>query len=368
MPISPAPSIKARFKYALAREGDTKAFCLDVNTELPGCGITAIYGSSGSGKTTLLRCIAGLERAELGLCFVNGMPWQDERVFEPVHQRPLGFVFQESSLFEHLTAEGNLQYAVKRSAGKFRGIVYGHVITVMGLSGLLERYPHELSGGERQRVAIARALLAQPQLLLMDEPLASLDRLRKREILPYLEHLRTAFDVPIIYVSHSLEEVTRLADHVVLLEAGSVIAQGSVTDVFSRLDVALWLDEDMAVVLQGRVVERDVRWHLMRIQYSGGSIWLRDSRAALNQPVRVRIHAKDVSLALTKHDDSSIVNRLEVRVVDIAQDQDEAMALVRLLSGDEYLMARITRRSVKQLGLKVGVPVWAQVKSAAMLS
>ena len=365
---SSASSIQARFKFDLIRPGNEVAFSFDVDLKLPGVGITAIFGPSGSGKTTLLRCLAGLERARRGDCVVNGVPWQDENVFTPVHRRPLGVVFQESSLFAHLTAQGNLQYAVSRSAGKGQGVVYEQVVQVMGLGGLLQRYPHQLSGGERQRVAIARALLTQPQLLLMDEPLASLDKARKQEVLPYLEHIRTAFKVPILYVSHSLEEVTRLADHVVLMAAGRVIAQGDLTAVFSRLDVALWLEEDTAVVLQAQVVERDAQWHLMCVRYSGGVLWLRDNGVAIDQPVRIRVHARDVSLALTKHEDSSIVNRLEVEVVEVVQDRDEAMALVRLLSGDVFLMARITRRSLQQLGLDVGSVVWAQVKSAAMLS
>ena len=367
MSLSAQSSMQARFKFEVTRDNDEAAFFFDVDIMLPGQGITAIFGPSGSGKTTLLRCISGLERSSEGVCVVNGITWQSKSVFTPVHRRPLGVVFQESSLFAHLTAEGNLQYAVRRSS-KGQGIVFEQVIQVMGIAALLQRYPHQLSGGERQRVAIARALLTQPQLLLMDEPLASLDKARKQEVLPYLEHIRTAFEVPILYVSHSLEEVTRLADHVVLMDSGRVIAQGGVTDVFSRLDTALWLEEDTAVVLQAQVVERDNSWHLMRVRYSGGDLWLRDNGTALDQWVRVRVHAKDVSLALTKHEDSSIVNRLEVKIVEVGQDHDEAMALVRLLSGDVFLMARITRRSLQQLGLMVGAVVWAQVKSAAMLS
>ena len=365
--LLPQSSIHARFKHCPQQAHAGAAFCLDVDITLPSAGVTAIFGPSGSGKTTLLRCIAGLEVVSQGECTVNGESWQSQANRMPVHRRAIGFVFQEASLFAHLTAQANLQYAIKRAASKTRAVDYEQVVDVMALSPLLARYPHELSGGERQRVAIARALLAQPRLLLMDEPLASLDRARKQEILPYLEHLRAVFNVPIIYVTHSLEEVARLADQVVLMEQGKVVSQGDVADVFSRLDVALWLNDDMAVVLKGVVVERDAQWHLMRVQYSGGHLWLRDSGAALSQTVRIRIHAKDVSLTLAEHQDTSIANRLNTQVVDIVGDQDEAMSLIRLASGSDYLMARVTKRSVEQLGLKVGMSVWAQVKSAAMV-
>ena len=210
---------------------------LDIDTRIPAKGVTAIYGHSGSGKTSLLRCIAGLEKAPNGSLAIHKddwqATWQDSNIFLPVHKRPIGYVFQEASLFAHLNAEKNLRYAIKRADKKVTQEFYQRVIAVMGINDILERYPNQLSGGERQRIAIARALLIQPRLLLMDEPLAALDHQRKQEILPYLEKLQQSFDIPILYVSHSMDEVARLADHIVVLDQGKVIAEGKLTDVFS---------------------------------------------------------------------------------------------------------------------------------------
>ena len=205
--------IQAQFKLSYS------GFALDVDLALPGRGISAIYGASGSGKTSLLRCIAGLDRAVGQLC-VNGEVWQDESHFLPPHQRSLGYVFQEASLFAHLTVRGNLDYGLNRLAPAQRKVSLDHALDLLGIAHLMERKPEGLSGGERQRVAIARALLTSPRLLLMDEPLAALDLPRKREILPYLERLHTELDIPLLYVSHSPDELARLADHLVVLELG----------------------------------------------------------------------------------------------------------------------------------------------------
>lgn len=359
-------AIHARFQ--LRYPGSTVAtFALDVDLTAPGNGITAIFGPSGSGKTTLLRCIAGLEMPDEGHLTVNGDTWQSPAAFTPTHKRALGYVFQEASLFPHLTAKGNLHYAVKRSGAVLTTEMYDRVMAVMGIAPVLHRYPDQLSGGERQRVAIARALLIQPRLLLMDEPLASLDAARKQEILPYLERLRSAFDIPMLYVSHSMDEVARLADHAVVLDHGQIVAQGNVADVFSRLDLPLPGGEDAGVILAGRVVERDAQWQLMRVAFAGGGeLWVRDGGDALNQTVRLRVLARDVSLALAPHDDSSILNRLPVEVVEI-NGADEAMAFIRLKAGGEYLIAQVTRRSVAHLQLAPGKAVWAQIKSVAIV-
>ncbi|WDE09348.1 molybdenum ABC transporter ATP-binding protein [Thalassomonas viridans] len=357
-------------RFRLSYPGDkTAAFALDVEAAVPGNGITAIFGHSGSGKTTFLRCVAGLEKPELGELQVKGDIWQSRSVFKPTHKRPLGYVFQESSLFPHLTAKANLDYAIKRSGLPFSSQLYERVLSVMGISQVLPRYPAQLSGGERQRVAIARALLIQPSLLLMDEPLASLDSARKQEILPYLERLRSGFDIPIFYVSHSIDEVAHLADHILVLEQGRLAAQGSLTEVFSRIDLPVRFGEETGVIITGQVAERDSRWHLVRVAFDGGELWVRDGGDALKQSVRIRVLARDVSLALASHQDTSIVNRLESEVVEISRDQDEAMALVRLRlkCGSEYLIARLTQKSVHQLQLQPGKRVWAQIKSVAVV-
>lgn len=356
----------ARFLQRYAGS-DEEAFTLDVDLNIAGQGVTAIFGTSGSGKTTFLRCVAGLLKANEGRLQVNGEIWQDEKVFLPTHRRPLAYVFQEASLFPHLSAAGNLAYAIKRSPAVPDAELYERVLATMGIEAILQRYPAQLSGGERQRVAIARALLVQPRLLLMDEPLASLDNARKREILPYLERMHAAFDLPILYVSHAVNEVARLADTMVVLEGGKVIAQGKLNEVLSRIDSSVDFEEETGVVLQAQVVERDPRWHLARAVFDGGELWVRDSGHAVGQTLRIRVLAKDVSLALAPHEDSSILNRVAVEVNEISLDQDEAMALLRLQAGAEYLLARLTRRSVEHLQLVPGKKVWAQVKSVAIV-
>ena len=340
---------------------------LDVNLTLPGRGITAIFGHSGSGKTTLLRCIAGLKKLAQGNLSVNDVIWQNQSTFTPTHKRPLGYVFQEASLFPHLTAQGNLNYAIKRADEKISDEDYQRVIETMGIETILQQYPQQLSGGQRQRVAIARALLIQPQLLLMDEPLASLDNARKQEILPYLERLRSSFDIPIFYVSHSMDEVARLADHAVVLDEGKVIAQGSLSEVFTRLDLPLGFSDETGAILQGEVVERDEQWHLAKVAVAGGDFWVRDGSDKIGQQVRIRVQARDVSLALSDHDDSSILNRLKAEVIEICATQDEAMALVRLKVGKDIIVARLTQRSLNELNVQCGQQLFAQIKSAAII-
>lgn len=363
-----AQILQTRFRLSNQQDQDY----LDVDCQLPSQGITAIFGHSGSGKTSLLRCIAGLEKAVNGQLIFNGETWQNESLFLATHQRPIGYVFQEASLFTHLSAEKNLAYAVKRCKDKISPDFYQKVIQVMGIGTLLKRMPNQLSGGEQQRVSIARALLIQPRLLLMDEPLAALDEERKQEILPYLEKLHQEFDFPILYVSHSMDEVARLADHILVLDQGKIIAEGPLTQVFSRIDLPKRLEQEIGVILEGKVIEKDTQWHLMRVAFSAGSdspaeIWLSDSGESINQEVRIRILAKDVSLALSNHNDMSIVNRLQVQVTDINSDQDKGMSLVRLAMGENFLVAKLTEKSTHHLKLKLGMSIWAQIKSVAIV-
>lgn len=365
-------TITARFLLA-HRAPRRGGFSLDVDLTLPGRGVTAVFGHSGSGKTTLLRCMAGLQRAPEARLIVKGQVWQDADTFMPTHKRPLGYVFQEASLFSHLTAEGNLNYALKRAGTMRNPVTLEQAVSLLAIGSLLNQYPSQLSGGERQRVAIARALLINPSLLLMDEPLASLDLARKQEILPYLERLRSELNIPILYVSHSVDEVARLADHLVVLEGGKVVADGKPNDVLARVDLPIRLGEDVGVVVAAQVTERDSAWHLVRVTFEGGALWVRDGGDALGQAVRIRIQARDVSLALAPHGDTSILNLLKGTVVEVANDVDPAMSLVRLHigsspnTGSSPIVARITRRSVSTLQLTPGQTVWAQIKSVAII-
>ncbi|MCR6652407.1 MAG: molybdenum ABC transporter ATP-binding protein [Cellvibrionaceae bacterium] len=360
--------IRARFLLRRPAPRGRQAFVLDVDVTLPGRGVTAIFGQSGSGKSTFLRCIAGLERPEPGELEVLGERWQSARLFLPAHRRPLGYVFQEASLFPHLSAQGNLDYAKRRAdVREDSQFTQDQVVELLGIGHCLQQLPHELSGGERQRVAIARALLIQPRLLLMDEPMASLDDQRKAEILPYLERLRDEIALPILYVSHSVAEVSRLAHHLVVLDQGAVKTQGPLTQVLAGIDPPLPLGEDSGVVLEATVAARDPRWHLVRVRFAGGELWVRDEGDVVGQPVRVRILARDISLTLQEQRDSSIANRIQGEVIALAEDTHPAMCLVQLQIGPSTLLARITQRSADQLDITPGRCVWVQIKSVALV-
>ena len=359
--MSAATGLHARFDVAF----DSR-FSLKVDLELPDRGISAIYGASGSGKTTLLRCIAGLHRSDDGFLKLNDTVWQNDRQFIPTHQRSLAYVFQEASLFSHLNVEGNLNFAWRRSRDKDSRYLQ-QVISLMGIEPLLARSTGSLSGGERQRVAIARALLARPRLLLLDEPLAALDTGRREEILPYLERLHEEFSAPVLYVSHSLDEIARLADQLVVMEAGRIVANDALGKVLTRTDIALSQRDEAGVVLEACVLERDEHWHLIRVEFSGGSLWIRDNGDHLGKNLRIRVLARDVSLALDEPGATSIVNRLPAKVEAISETADSAMALVTLVLGETRILARLTRRSVHTLELQPGKTVWAQLKSVAVL-
>ncbi len=348
---------------------DFPAFVLDVDLKLPGHGVSALFGPSGSGKTTCLRAIAGLERAARGRIAVGEEIWQDDAqgIFLPTHLRPLGYVFQDAALFPHLSVRENLDYGRKRIAAAQRRIQPEAIVELLGIGGLLERRPENLSGGEKSRVAMARALLASPRLLLLDEPLAALDHDRKQEILPYLERLHRELDMPILYVSHSPDEVARLADYLVVIENGAAVAAGALGETLARLDLPIRLGEDTGVVIDARIAERDAAWHLARVEFAGGSLWARDAGHAVGRRVRVRILARDVSVALEKTAQTSIQNILPASVVALGDDTHPAQTLVRLQAGEAPLIARLTRRAAAQLELRPGLALWAQVKAVALI-
>ena len=342
-------------------------FSLAVDVCLPSRGVTALFGPSGCGKTTLLRCIAGLTRAARGRLFVDGEPWQDDDHFLPTHRRPLGYVFQDANLFPHLSVRRNLENGRSRVPETARAQSVERVVELLGIARLLQREPGTLSGGERQRVAIARALLTSPRLLLLDEPLAALDVARKQEFLPYLERLRDELEIPVIYVSHAPDEVARLADHLVVLDAGRIVAAGPLAETLSRVDLPIRLGEDAGVVLEATVAEIDECWSLDRVEFGGGSLWVRSCGHLSGKRVRVRILARDVSIALERCEGMSIMNCLPARVLELAGEWHPALALVRLQVGETTIVARVTRRSAAALGLVAGKAVWAQIKAVAVI-
>ena len=357
------------------------AFRLEALGELPPAGISVLFGSSGSGKTTLLRCLAGLEaqaRGHLRLNLPTGAQiWQEEAkvgvpaVFVPPHLRGVGLVFQEASLFPHLSVAGNLAYASRRVPASERRFSQAQVVELLDIGSLLARRTPQLSGGERQRVAIARALLTSPRLLLLDEPLSALDHRRRLEILPYLERLPRELDMPMVYVSHAIEEVVRLADHLLLLESGRVLAAGGVSATLGRLDLPATFADEASVVLHAKLGQLDAAEHLARLDFVGGSLWLPAAPELATRPLgsacRLRIQARDVSIALSEQRDSSILNRLPAVLQDYAPATLAGQVLVRCRVADVLITARITQRSFAALGLQVGSPVWLQIKAASLV-
>ncbi|MBV7527295.1 MULTISPECIES: molybdenum ABC transporter ATP-binding protein [Pseudomonas] len=347
-------------------------FALDVDLQVPGRGVTALYGHSGSGKTTCLRCIAGLERADQGFVQVNDEIWQDSdnRIFVAPHKRALGYVFQEASLFPHLSVLANLAFGLKRIPKPQRRVDMAHATELLGISHLLDRHPQHLSGGERQRVGIARALLTSPKLLLMDEPLAALDAQRKGEILPYLQRLHDELDIPVLYVSHSQDEVARLADHIVLLSNGKALASGPIGQTLARLDLPLAMGDDAGVVIEGRVSAYDADYQLLSLQLPDTTLNIRVPHTPLDagQALRCKVQARDVSLSLDNTGQSSILNRLPVTVVSEMSADNAAHVLIRLDAAGTPLLARITRYSRDQLNIHPGQPLWAQIKAVAVLA
>ena len=356
-------NIEARFHLSYP------GFTLETDLQLPAKGITALFGHSGSGKTTLLRCIAGLERAPHGFLRVNGKLWQhsEQHFFLPTHQRPLGYVFQEASLFPHLNVRKNLEYGQKRIPASERRIALEQALGLLGIEHLLERMPDRLSGGERQRVAIARALAVSPQVLMMDEPLAALDLQRKQEILPYLSRLHNELAMPILYVTHSPQEVTQLADHLVVLDAGRVAASGPIAEALTQLDSPMAQSKQASSILQVQVCGHEPEFHLTQVQFAGGLLSLPYQQvAAIGTALRLRVYARDVSLTLQQAEQTSILNVLPASITGMAHDR-EGRTMIRLNLGGVPLLAHITQKSAVQLGFQKGMSVFAQIKATAIL-
>ncbi len=353
-------TIEARFRI------EQGGFVLDVDLTFPARGVTALFGPSGCGKTTLLRAIAGLERDPNGLCRVGDALWQTGGRFLPPHRRSLGFVFQETSLFPHLSVRRNLEYGLKRVPEDRRRVTFDEATELLGVEDLLERRPQGLSGGERQRVAIARALLTSPSLLLMDEPLAALDRTSKREILPYLEQLRDELAMPVLYVSHAPDEVARLADHLVLLNAGRVRAVGPIGELLTRLDLAREQGAEAEAIIEARVAGHDETFHLSYLDFAGGRFSVARHTLAVGRDTRLRVLARDVSITLQPQSGTSILNIFPA-VVDELAETGPAQVLVRLDVAGVPLLASITRKSASVLTLTPGKRVYAQIKAVALL-
>ncbi len=364
-PGAAPPSIDAAFRGRLGK------FELDARFRVPATGITGLLGPSGCGKTSVLRCIAGLLRVRDGRCVVDGDVWQERETFRPPHQRPIGYVFQEASLFPHLSVRKNLLYGAPRGTGGGAAnvIAMDEAIELLGIAPLLERAPLNLSGGERQRVAIGRALLSQPSLLLMDEPLSALDRLTKDEILPFLERLHARLALPVLYVTHDMSEIERLADHLVLMRKGTVVAAGPLGALQSDPTLPLAVTREAAVSFEGTVDAYDAAYGILTLRVKGGRLLVPAEPAEVGSGRRLRIAAGDVSLAETAPQDSTILNALPARIVShTAAGAYETLVVLGLGSDGtgERLLSRITRRSWERLGFADGKMVSAQVKGVSL--
>jgi molybdate transport system ATP-binding protein len=357
-----------RGRIDTAFRGRLGRFVLDASLSVPATGVTAIFGPSGCGKTTIARCIAGLQRLSDGFCAIDGEIWQDGMAFRPAHRRPVGYVFQEPSLFPHLSVRGNLLYGAPKAAAMSIG--FDEVVELLGLSALLDRSPHHLSGGERQRVAIGRALLSQPRLLLMDEPLAALDRTTKNEILPFLERLHERLSLPVLYISHDMAEIERFADHLVLMERGRVVGAGPLHVLQSDPALPLANSRDAAVSIDGVTEAHDEPYGLLTLAVDGGLLHVPSHRVAIGARQRLRIAASDVSIVRKWPSESSILNILPARIIAQSPLGAGEITVVLALGSDgtgASILSHITRRSRDLLGLSEGMDVFAQVKGVSLV-
>ena len=356
--------LKANFNVELPN------FQLRADLDLPSKGVTAVFGPSGSGKTTLLRCLAGLERPPTGFMQFEDTVWQDKQhtTFTPPHQRSVGYVFQDPRLFPHLSVKSNLRYGFTRTRASKRYISWDQVIDLLDLQPLLHRRTHRLSGGEQRRVAIGRAVLASPRLLLMDEPLVGLDAQRKREIIPLIQQLRDEFRVPIVYVTHAMNEVLQLATTLVLMEDGKTVASGPLNEIFSRLDLDQYLNQDtIGAILETRVEAHEPEFALTRIGFNGRHLLIPQQPLSIGQPLRVHVLSRDVSIIVgTPPQYSSVLNIFDATVVEIGTMSHDRHSVDIKLDIGCPLLARITRKSMATLNLTSGQHVYANVKAVAL--
>ena len=343
-------------------------FTLEADLECATSGIIAFFGRSGAGKTTLVNLLAGLLRPDHGRIAINGTVLFDSEqgIDLPPEKRRIGYVFQEGRLFPHLSVRGNLVYGLKRLPAEERRLDLDQIVGLLGLERLIDRRPAKLSGGEKQRVALGRALLANPRLLLMDEPLASLDQPRKDEVLPFIERLRDEFDTPIVYVSHAMQEIVRLADTLVLISDGRIIASGTLEDLTSRLDLRpLTGRYEAGAVIEASVLRHAPEAGITELAFRGGSLRVPHLDLPPGTPLRVRIRARDVALALEPPEKTSFLNILQGHIAEISEDEGPLTDILVNLGGAS-LWARITTLSQHQLGLMPGQPVFALVKAVAI--
>jgi molybdate transport system ATP-binding protein len=343
------------------------SFRLNVRFELPTPGVVALFGPSGCGKSTTINLIAGLVEADRGEVTLDDTVLLDTRrnIHVAAERRRIGYVFQDSKLFPHLSVAANLRYAQKRAIGT-PYVSLQAVTSLLGLAPLMQRRTHRLSGGERQRVAIGRALLTQPRLLLLDEPLASLDRERREELLPYLESLRDQLAIPMVYVSHDFDEVLRLATHIVLMESGSVIAQGSIGKMsLDRRLRALIGPEAVGAIIDGEVLGEDAASGMSRVRVGNGELKVQACGMAAGATVRVQLLARDIIVSTQMPQHLSVRNNLRGFITAVSGD-DAHTDLIAIDIGGTDVLARVTKAATRELALRPGMAAWALVKSVSL--
>ena len=342
-------------------------FSLSVDTAFSLQGITGVYGPSGAGKTSLLRCIAGLEVADKSLVTLGDAVLADsgKNLHLPVEKRRIATVFQEPRLFPHLNVERNLRYGQQRAGAKAGRQSFEHVIEMLGLEALLEQASGKLSGGEAQRVAIGRALLSAPELLLMDEPLASIDDARKQDLLPYLDRLHHDGGVPMIYVSHNIDEICRLCDELAVMDSGRIVTHGDLQSVLLQTELPILGGREASAVVRGTVRSVDTASELAAIAVGDLQLLVAGETRAAGASVILRIRANDVSVCLDRPQRTSILNVLQVKI-EYLQEESGGTVLLHLLAGDVALLARLSRKSCRDLSLQPGMDLYAQVKSISI--
>ncbi|MEN3791549.1 molybdenum ABC transporter ATP-binding protein [Fulvimarina sp. MAC3] len=352
----------------VALKGRLGDFSLDVAFEAAGTGVTAIFGRSGSGKTSVLRAIAGLERFE-GRIVVGADIWQDEKTFRPPHKRAAGYVFQEASLFPHLSVRKNLAFGARRTSAGLDDAGFDQVVALLGLEPLLHRDTAKLSGGERQRVAMGRAILSQPKILLMDEPLSGLDQEAKNAILPFVEALHASLGIPVLFVSHDMTEVERLADDIIVLERGRIARAGPLREVLVDRDFGFATDRDAAAILSAAVTSYDKEDGIAELDLGGQTVFVALEEApVIGTRRRLRIEASDVSLTRDRTAASTILNRLDVTIRGI-ENSGRAHVAILLALGDgktSAFVASVSKRSASRMDLKTGERLTAQIKSVSL--
>jgi molybdate transport system ATP-binding protein len=344
---------------------ESAEFRLQVKFSIPERGILGVFGHSGSGKTTLLRCVAGLEKKVQGSIELGNEVWLDESRNLSSQQRNVGYVFQDDRLFPHLTVSENLEYGVRRSSDNIDPLDRDHLHQLLNIGHLQNRMPSQLSGGEAQRVAIGRALLKKPKILLLDEPLSSLDWKRKQEILPYLGKLHEELSIPMLYVSHSLDEVSFLCDHMLVMEQGDIRFKGSIQDSLVSPGSPLATAENAAAILDGNVSKQEKEFQISTVHTKNGNAIQVPGILPIGQRVRLRTRATDISLSKTAASDSSILNILEGVIVEIVEQQ-QSHVLLQVDVNQDILLVRLTNKSYRLLGFGLQQKVFVQIKAVSI--